>query len=173
MTSDLQVCDYDYDYASVLNAALENAAMTHASHASSRRLERSARDAGFTLVELLVVLGILALLATVAAPQVIRYLGKARTDTARVQVNAIASALELYAIDNGGYPSQQTGLGALMQAPVSTPRWAGPYLKKADGLIDPWGRPYQYRLANSQFQVFTLGRDNTPGGTGEDQDIAN
>jgi general secretion pathway protein G len=101
---------------------------------------------GFTLFELLVVLGILALLATFAAPQVLRYLGKARSETAKIQINAIASAVELYALDNGGYPSQKVGLPALMQAPPGAVRWAGPYLTKAEGLIDPWGRPYQFRV---------------------------
>src|SRR6476661_2217656 len=72
---------------------------------SARRDAES--EAGFTLLELLVVLGILALLATFAAPQVLRYLGKARTETAKLQINAIPSAVDLYALDNGGYPTQQ------------------------------------------------------------------
>src|SRR6185295_1256054 len=112
-------------------------------------------QAGFTLFELLVVLGILALLATFAAPQVLRYLGKARSETAKIQINAIASAVELYALDNGGYPAQQVGLGALMQPPPGAVRWAGPYLKKAEGLMDPWGRPYQYRNPgrNGSFEI--------------------
>lgn len=130
------------------------------------------RDAGFTLLELLVVLGILALLAAIAAPQVLRYLGKARSETAKVQISAISTALELYALDNGGMPPQQLGLAALMQQPQGAPRWRGPYLKKAEGLVDPWGRPYFYRFPGQKgsFDVFTLGRDNAAGGEGEDQD---
>lgn len=140
-----------------------------------RTAARVNAEAGFTLLELLVVLGILALLATFAAPQVLRYLGKARTDAARLQINAISSALELYALDNGAFPAQQVGLGALMQAPAGVQRWSGPYLKKAEGLVDPWGRPYQYRIPGKAqpFEIFTLGRDNAPGGTGEDQDVTN
>jgi general secretion pathway protein G len=136
---------------------------------------RADRDAGFTLLELLVVLGILALLATFAAPQVLRYLGKARSETARLQINAIASAIELYALDNGGIPPQEPGLSALMQAPTGATRWSGPYLKKADGLIDPWGHPYQYRVPgrSGPFDIISLGRDHAPGGTGEDQDLSN
>jgi general secretion pathway protein G len=132
-------------------------------------------EAGFTLIELLIVLGILALLASLAAPQVLRYLGTARTETAKIQINAIVSALELYALDNAGYPPQQVGLSALMQAPQGATRWNGPYLKKAQGLIDPWGRPYQYRVPGrgGPFEVFTLGRDNAPGGAGEDRDVTN
>lgn len=136
---------------------------------------RHGGEAGFTLIELLIVLGILALLAGFAAPQVLRYLGKARTETAKIQINAIASALELYALDNGGYPPQQAGLIALVQPPQGATRWSGPYLKKVEGLTDPWGRPYQYRLPGraGPFDVFTLGRDNATGGTGEDSDAAN
>ncbi len=149
----------------------------HANHLSPNRRDRRRRrgEQGFTLLELLVVLGILALLATFAAPQVLRYLGKAKSETAKLQINAISSAVELYALDNGGYPQQQSGLPALMRAPPGANRWAGPYLKKAEGLVDPWGRPYQYRNPgrNGSFEVFTLGRDNAPGGTGEDQDITN
>ena len=137
--------------------------------------ERRRQEAGFTLLELLVVLGIIALLATIAGPQVLRYLGKARTDTARAQISAIGTALELYALDNSTYPPGQVGLGALMQPPPGATRWKGPYLRNAEGLIDPWGRPYQYRFPgkNGQPEIFTLGRDNAPGGTGEDQDVSN
>lgn len=133
------------------------------------------RDAGFTLLELLVVLGILALLATFAGPQVLKYLGRAKTETARAQISAISTALELYALDNGGFPPQQAGLQALVQAPTATPNWRGPYIKRSEGLIDPWGRPYQYRVPGQKggADVFTLGRDNAPGGTGEDQDLTN
>ena len=132
-------------------------------------------DSGFTLIELLIVLGILALLAALTAPQVLRYLGKARSETAKIQLTAIAGALELYALDNGAYPSPQIGLRALIEQPSGATRWGGPYLKKAEGLIDPWGRPYQYRVPgrSGAFEVFTLGRDNAPGGTGEDADVTN
>jgi general secretion pathway protein G len=135
-----------------------------------------ANDAGFTLLELLVVLGIIVLIATIAAPQVLRYLGKARTETARAQVSALSTALELYALDNGGFPNQQTGLNALVTAPsAAATRWRGPYIKRASGLVDPWGRPYGYRFPGraNQPDVYTLGRDNTVGGADEDQDVAN
>ena len=138
------------------------------------RLAYRASEAGFTLIELLVVLGIIVLLATIAAPQVLRYLGKARTETARAQISAISTALELYSLDVGSFPPQQSGLQTLMQNTSGGGRWKGPYLKRADGLLDPWGRPYQYRYPGKagQAEVFTLGRDNAPGGTDEDQDLA-
>lgn len=141
--------------------------------ARSHAWRRQRADAGFSLIEVLIVLGIVALLATVVTPQVLRYLGRARVETARIQLSAITTALELYAIDNGGFPPQQEGLAALVRPPGGATRWRGPYLKKADGLLDPWGRPYGYRAPGRQsaYEVFTLGRDNAPGGDGEDQDI--
>jgi len=138
-----------------------------------RRKSRRDAEAGFTLLELLVVLGILALLAAIGYPQVLRYLGAARTETAKAQISALATSLELYALDNGGFPSQQVGLKALVQAPPGSKRWRGPYLKRAEALIDPWGTPYQYKVPGraAPFELATLGRDNTPGGDGEDQDV--
>jgi general secretion pathway protein G len=151
------------------------AAMSEAQRTTEKRVNgrRREAEAGFTLIEVLIVLGIIALLATVVTPQVWRYMGQARSETARIQLSAITTAMELYALDNGGYPSQQVGLPALVRAPSGAPRWRGPYLKKADGLIDPWGKPYGYKIPGRQsaYEVFTLGRDNATGGTGEDQDI--
>ncbi|MDX2308373.1 MAG: type II secretion system major pseudopilin GspG [Hyphomicrobium sp.] len=144
-------------------------------HPYVRRFECDvASDAGFTLLELLVVLGIIVLIATIAAPQVMRYLGDARTETAKAQISAISTALELYALDNGGFPPERVGLNALVQAPQGQPRWRGPYLKRADGLRDPWGQPYRYKFpgAGGQPQVYTLGRDNAQGGTGENLDVS-
>ncbi len=140
-----------------------------------RRRRDDSSDAGFTLVELLVVMAILAMLATIAGPQVMRYLGKARTDAAKVQISGIVSAAELYALDNGSYPPQDIGLKALVEPPAGASRWNGPYLKKAAGLIDPWGRPFGYKVEqrSGQITIFTLGRDNAAGGSGEDQDVSN
>lgn len=130
-------------------------------------------DAGFTLIELLVALAIIVMLATFAAPQVLKYVGKARTETARTQISAISTALELYALDNGGFPPQQAGLRALVDNVSANNRWKGPYLKRAEGIIDPWGHPFRYTVPGraGQPDVFTLGRDNAPNGTGEDQDV--
>lgn len=131
------------------------------------------RSGGFTLIELLVVLAILTLLATFAGPQVMGYFGRAKTEAARSQIAAISTAVELYALDNGGYPPSQLGLKALIDQPQGLATWRGPYLKRAAGLIDPWGRQYQYRHPGrtAVVEIFTLGRDNASGGTGEDQDI--
>ena len=138
-----------------------------------KRVTASA-EAGFTLLELLVVLGIITLLATVAAPQVLGYLGQARSQAAQVQIKNISTALELFYLHNGGYPAEQVGLSALVKAPQGVPNWRGPYLKTAEGLLDPWGRPYRYRVPgrSGDFDIFTLGRDNKEGGSGEDRDVA-
>ena len=129
--------------------------------------------AGFTLIELLVVLVILGLLAAFVAPQVLNYLGKAKTDVARAQVMNIASILDLYRLEVGRYPDQQEGLDALLQPPADAERWNGPYVKKADALMDPWGAVYQYRMPGEYgaYDLYTLGADQAEGGEGEDQDI--
>ena len=131
-------------------------------------------EAGFTLLEVLVVLGIITLIAATVAPQVLGYLGQARTQSAQVQIRNISTALELFYLHNGGYPAEKVGLAALVQAPPDLPSWRGPYLKSAGGLMDPWGRPYHYRMPGryGDFDSFTLGRDNKEGGTGEDRDVS-
>lgn len=120
-----------------------------------RRRER--RDAGYTLLELLVVMGILAVLTAVATPQLMGYFGKAKTQSVQLQIENIGTALELYYMENGAYPSASAGLKALVEAPPEAPRWNGPYLKKAKNLLDPWGRPYQYNIADGQYEVYSLG----------------
>jgi general secretion pathway protein G len=129
--------------------------------------------AGFTLIELLVVLVILGLLAAFVAPQVLNYLGKAKTDVARAQIMNIASILDLYRLEVGRYPDQQEGLGALLEAPPDESRWNGPYVKKVDALTDPWGEIYQYRAPGEygDYDLYTLGADQSEGGEGEDQDV--
>lgn len=136
---------------------------------------RLASQGGFTLVELLVVLGIIALLAAVVAPQVLRYLSEAKSDTAAAQLKNIESALELYYLDNSAYPTQEQGLQALVTAPADAKSWRGPYIKKSIGLTDPWGRAYQYQAPgeHGEFDLFTLGKDNVTGGEGADADITN
>jgi general secretion pathway protein G len=134
---------------------------------------RAPRDAGFTLLELLVVLAIMGLLAAIIAPQVLKYLGHARTQDARTQVQNVVAALDLYKLDVGHYPTQQEGLNALVTAPPNTTGWNGPYLRSTSALQDPWGHPYLYKNPgeHGEVDVFTLGSDNAPGGTGEAQDV--
>ncbi len=131
------------------------------------------REAGFTLLELLVVLAIMGLLAAIIGPQVIKYLGSSRTQTARVQIQNIVAALELFKLDVGHYPTQAEGLAALVTAPQSEAGWNGPYLKRETAIKDPWGEPYIYKNPgqHGEVDVYTLGSDKAEGGTGEAQDV--
>ena len=135
--------------------------------------KRRRRQRGMTLVELLVVLLIIALIAAFAVPRVMNYLGGARHDAAGIQIERLGGILDLYRLDMGRYPSTEDGLRVLVEAPVDAERWNGPYVKKADSLIDPWGRPYEYRAPgdHGDYDLFTLGADGTEGGDGEDADV--
>jgi general secretion pathway protein G len=137
-------------------------------------LKRGKRSSGFTLLELLVVLVILGLLAGLVAPRMFANVSKSEVKVARAQIAALESALENYRLDVGRFPSSEQGLGALERSPGNDPRWAGPYLKKAVP-ADPWGNPYQYKQPGERgdFDLFSLGRDGKPGGTGEDADLFN
>ncbi len=137
------------------------------------RKTRPARDSGFTLIELLVVLVILGLLAAIAGPRVVGYLGGAKSDAARIQLAAFEQALDLYRLDAGRYPTTEEGLGALLRAPAGVGRWGGPYLDGNTVPADPWGFAYVYRVPGSEgdYDLFTLGADNRPGGSGENEPI--
>jgi general secretion pathway protein G len=137
------------------------------------RKRRRRRQAGFTLVELLVVLIILGLIAAFAAPRVLKFVGGAKTDSANIQIERLSSVLDLYRLQVGRYPGEDEGLGALMEQPADAPNWEGPYLKKADALIDPWGRPYIYRYPGEygDYDLYSLGADGQEGGDGENQDL--
>lgn len=140
--------------------------------ASTRR--RNAASAGFTLLEVLIVLVILGLIAAVVAgPQLFKYLGTAKGEAAKIQLERIGAALDLFRLDIGRYPSQAENLRALIERPTGTAVWNGPYLKKADSITDPWGRTFTYRIpgAHGEYDLYTLGADNTEGGEGENRDI--
>src|SRR5260370_27827519 len=122
-------------------------------------LRRSRNDAGYTLLELLVVMGILAVLTAVATPQLMGYFGKAKMQSVQLQIENIGTALEMYYMENGAYPSASVGLKALVEATPEAPRRNGPYLKKANNLLSPWERPYQdsYPGSNGEYADFSLG----------------
>lgn len=144
-------------------------------HMKSNTVAQEIDDAGFTILELLVVLSIVALLGALVGPRVLQYLSKAKTETAQAQINNLSTAVELFRLDVGAYPSQQAGLSSLHKAPTDAKNWNGPYLKNKNGLLDPWGQAFQYRLPGTQsdFDIFSFGRDNAEGGDGEDQDLTN
>ena len=134
---------------------------------------RSRQEAGFTLMELLVVLAIIGLLAVLVAPRVIQYLGGAKVDTATVQIDRLAGVLDLYRLEVGSYPSQEEGLAVLFDRPVNAVNWNGPYIRNRKSLTDPWGNPYGYRYPgeHGEFDLYSLGADGREGGDGENQDI--
>lgn len=132
-------------------------------------------NAGFTLLELMVVLLILAMLASIATPQVLKHLGKAKSQTAQIQIDALSASLDYYKIDLGHFPSQEQGLQALVQKPDNETKWDGPYIKKQASLVDPWGRPYLYKIPGQHgaYDLYTYGADGKEGGDGEDRDLGN
>jgi general secretion pathway protein G len=139
----------------------------------ANRFKRSSLEDGFTLVELLVVLAIIGLIAALVAPQVLRYLGSARVDTTKAQMKNIGSALELFSLDTGRYPSAELGLAALVSAPQDGSIWAGPYLKSSDGLKDTWGNEFKYEISadGNSIVLRSLGRDGKTAGDGLDADL--
>jgi general secretion pathway protein G len=137
-----------------------------------RRRRGTAR--GFTLLELLVVVAIIGLLVGFVAPRYFGQIGKSEVNAARAQIDALEKALDQYRLDTGRYPGAETGLAALVQRPANEPKWNGPYLRK-DVPLDPWGKPYQYRVPGQKgdFDLISFGKDGVPGGSGENADISN
>lgn len=125
------------------------------------------------MLELLVVVAILGLLAAVAVPQVLSYLGRAKTDTAAIQIQQLSTTLDLFRLDTGRYPTEEEGLQALFEPPADADNWNGPYLQKQDMMLDPWSAPFVYRYPREHgpYDLLTLGADGQEGGEGEDQDV--
>lgn len=136
--------------------------------------EKPPRTAGFTLIELMIVLFILGLLAALVAPRLMGRVGKAKQKTAQAQIQMLATALDLYHLDVGRYPTDEEGLKSLYLKPESLPAWSGPYLDKAVPK-DPWGRDYVYKCPGEHgpYDLYSLGADGQPGGEGENADITN
>ena len=140
-----------------------------------RRPIGSRHQAGFTLIEIMVVVIILGILAAIVAPNVIGRVGDAQISAAKQDLRGIENALKLYRLDNFNYPTSEQGLASLTTRPAdpSIRNWKGPYLDRLPK--DPWGNDYLYLSPgnNGEIDVYTLGRDGRPGGEGEDADIGN
>lgn len=136
---------------------------------------RRKTEAGFTLVELLVVMAILALLASLIAPRVLDYLAASRTKTAKLQIENIGTSLQLFKLDTGRYPKTHEGLDALVTKNDAFENWSGPYLKGGRVPEDPWGNAYRFTYPGRhvEFDIFSFGADNQQGGTDENQDVTN
>jgi general secretion pathway protein G len=130
---------------------------------------------GFTLLELVMVLVIIGVILAMVGPRVFNSLGRASSERAKVQIEQIGSALELYKLDVGRYPSTQEGLNALFSAPSGVANWNGPYLKDPKHLKDPWAADFTYRSPAEKggYDLVSLGADGKEGGEGENKDIRN
>ena len=134
---------------------------------------RRAFQAGFTLIELMVVLVIIGVLAALIVPNVLDRADEARTTAARTDVNNLMQALKLYKLDNQRYPTSEQGLQALVGKPSAAPvppNWK-PYVEKLPN--DPWGRPYQYLNpgVKGEIDVLSFGADGQAGGEGKNADV--
>jgi general secretion pathway protein G len=141
---------------------------------SNRRIDN---NKGFTLIELLVVILILGLLAGIVGPRIFSRADDAKQTKARVQIENLSSALRMYKIDSGRYPTTEQGLEALVTMPQSgdiPKRWKkGGYLTKKQVPKDPWENPYIYLSpgVHDDFDIISYGADGTAGGEGTDKDI--
>ena len=130
-------------------------------------------EQGFTLVEMLVVITIIGLIMGLIGPRVLNYLSESKVKAAKIQMQSFASALDLYNLDTGRYPSSAEGLSALIR-PTSGAAWNGPYLKGGSLPNDPWSHPYIYRTPgqHSTYDIVSLGSDGQEGGSGTAADIS-
>jgi general secretion pathway protein G len=102
-------------------------------------------DAGFTILEILVVITIIGLLIGLVAPAALRQLGGARVSIAKQSIERLGMLLDLYNLDMGSYPTSEQGLEALVKKPSQAANWNGPYIKAEAVPLDPWNQPYVYR----------------------------
>ena len=137
---------------------------------AARRRRRS--QAGFTLVEILVVITIIGLIMALVGPRVLNYLGESKAKAAKIQIESFSSALDLYYLDLGRYPTSNEGLAALARN-TSQAGWNGPYLRGGVVPSDPWGHIYVYRSpgASTPYEIISLGSDGQEGGSGTAADI--
>jgi general secretion pathway protein G len=131
------------------------------------------RDAGVTLIEMLVVVTIIALFATLVAPGMFKQGDKAKQVAARVQINNFEQALTQYKMNTGLFPTTEQGLEALRTKPANVNQWDGPYLRK-EIPVDPWGHPYVYKFPGEhgdEPDIISYGGDGQAGGDGLSADI--
>jgi general secretion pathway protein G len=143
------------------------------SNQNGARENRRDRDGGFTLVELLVVLVILSLIMGLVGPRVLNYLSDARVRSAKLQIDSLAAALDLFYLDAGRYPSQTEGLAVLIKKPGNVDGWNGPYLQQSSLPLDPWGQAYEYEVPGQSgpYAIVSYGSDGREGGTDDASDI--
>ena len=128
---------------------------------------------GFTLIEILIVVIIVGLLASLVGPQLFKKVGTSKQKTAMAQITLIETALKIFRLDVGRYPTTEEGLKAFIVSPEGLKMWDGPYLEKNIPL-DPWGNSYIYKSPGekSEYEITSLGADGKAGGEGENTDIS-
>ena len=131
-------------------------------------------EQGFTLVEMLVVIAIIGLIMGLIGPSVLNYLSESKVKAAKIQMQSFASALDLFNLDAGRYPSTSEGLDALVHRTPGVAAWNGPYLKGGNVPMDPWNHAYIYRAPGEHgaFDIISLGADGQEGGSGVAADIS-
>jgi general secretion pathway protein G len=140
-------------------------------------MKKNLNNRGFTLIELMVVIVILGILAGLIVPRIMGRPEEARQAKARIQIESLETALKLYKLDNGSYPSTEQGLQALVEPPEvgNLPgRWReGGYLEKGKVPKDPWDNEYVYLCpgAHDDYDIISYGADGEPGGEGKNRDI--
>jgi general secretion pathway protein G len=156
---------------------MEHSPQASGSPATVAAKRRRRDQAGFTLLEILVVLAVLGLLVGLVAPAALRQLGSAKHKIAQQSIERLAGVLDMYKLDVGAYPNTEQGLQGLITQPTGVARWNGPYLKGDKLPEDPWGRPYLYRSPSQrpghEYDLYTLGPTGQPGGSGENATIFN
>jgi len=140
---------------------------------STRRRPRSGSEDGFTLVEMLVVITIIGMIMALVGPRVLNYLGESRVKAAKIQLQSFSSALDLFYLDAGRFPTSSEGLAALVRPASGVTAWNGPYLKGGTVPNDPWGNPYVYKQPGERapYEIRSLGSDGQEGGTGTSADL--
>ena len=139
----------------------------------SRKHRRKAGQDGFTLVEMLVVITIIGMIMALVGPRVLNYLGESRVKAAKIQIQSFSSALDLFYLDAGRFPSSSEGLAALVRPVGGVTAWNGPYVKGGTVPNDPWGNAYVYKQPADQapYEIRSLGSDGQEGGTGTAADL--
>jgi general secretion pathway protein G len=137
----------------------------------NRRSLRLRAEAGFSLLEILIVVAIMGLLIGVVGPNVIGQFQNSKRKTAEIQIEQIKAALDTFVMDVGRYPTESEGLEALVDPGRRIPGWNGPYLRGGKVPMDPWNRPYRYGEQQGQMRVMSLGADGVAGGSGLNADI--